>query len=115
MFFFGEPDQIAEMIKMEFVSGFGPPKSEKPLEEQTEDELRNTITYARVYCQQAMRYGVKEDVLNILVDQYDVVFTRLAEISPSFREVVLGGAHTYLIPNSNELAVKYNNIVKQFN
>lgn len=114
MFFFGEPDQIAEMIKMEFVSGFGPPKSEKPLEEQTEDELRNTITYARAYYNQAIMYGAGDDVVRILVDHHDTVFTRLAEVSKNFRKAVIEGAHTYLEGSTREQAEKYRAIIKQF-
>lgn len=91
----------------------GPGAPKKPLDEMNTSELRTTLTYCRIAYTNAVRDGATDEVVECIVAAYDDVFLRLAEVSPSFCNIVIDGTHHPLEGFTPEQRDKYVGLVKQ--
>lgn len=64
----------------------GPGVPDVPLDEMTERDLRNLITYLYAATEAAVEGQLDEPILDILTEWYDEVFVALAEASETFRD-----------------------------
>jgi|TARA_R100000081_G_C4764703_1_gene141980 hypothetical protein len=112
MFVFGEPQDVAEMFRQEVHVKWNKETSSDPIEQQPIEDLKITLLFAREAYLIALRYNTSDEALDILLDDYDRIFTQLASISERFRQVVLNGRHRCIGGNTDEQKIKYKNIVK---
>ena len=107
MFFFGNPDDNADLLVEEAKRTKGPNAPEVPLEEMEESDLRIAFTYLYMAVVQANRDMVAEDVFVALLTKYDHVFSLLAERSDTFKATVDQGKHMWVLGHTKENIEKY--------
>ncbi len=107
MFFFGDPNDSADLLVEEAKRTKGPNAPEVPLEEMGESDLRIAFTYLYMAVTQANRDMVAEDVFVALLAKYDKAFTLLAEKSERFRATVDQGGHRWVLGHTEESISKY--------
>lgn len=89
MFDFGAPEDTAQLFWTSALKVRGPKLPETPVDEMSEEELRNAIAYCYLAHQKAQEEGASDEVMQVLVDQHDEVFEALAVASGRFRDNVL--------------------------
>ncbi len=107
MFFFGAPEDTAQLYWRNSTEVTGPILAECPLDEMSEQDLRNALTYARIAFKKARQDGAEEEVMAILLTEHDAVFQALAEASESFRVKVKGNACLPVTGHDQESIAKY--------
>lgn len=107
MFFFGNPEDTARLYWRNSTEVTGPYLADAPLDEMSEQELRNALTYARISYKMALQDSADESVVSILLDQYDAVFQALAEVSERFRKAVRGNYCAPITGYNPESIAKY--------
>jgi hypothetical protein len=112
MFVFGEPQDIAEMFRVEVAAEWDVEKPTNPIKEQSVEELQVSICFAREAYQRALHNDSTEESLDILLNDYDELFTVLATTSENFRNIVLNGTHVVIGSNTTEQKNKYKAIVE---
>ena len=78
-----------------------------------EEDLRVAFTYSYRSVRQANEEGASEEVMKILVSEYDEIFTALATISKRFVSKVLNGAHQPVLGVSRAQVDKYRGIARR--
>lgn len=91
MFHFGDAVSSAQLIKANAFSAKGPRVSDKPLAEMSEKEIRTTLAYLNLSVKMARKMDATEEVVALLIKDYDEGFKALAEVSEEFRERVKSG------------------------
>ena len=89
MFDFGAPEDTAQLFWASALKVRGPKLPEAPVDEMSEEELRNAIAYCYLAHQKAQEEGASEEVMQVLIDQHDEVFEALVVASDRFRDNVL--------------------------
>ena len=108
MFYFGDPAETAQMLLDTAKSeGTGPKFPEKDLSEMTETEHRVAFTYYYIAFHDGKRAGVADEVLDVIMAQYDILFEALAKRSEEFRQAVDGNKHQYLTGYNKASKLKY--------
>jgi hypothetical protein len=107
MFFFGDPEETARMYWEEAGRITGPALPQAPLDELTEQELRNVLTYQRIAIKTAWGDGAADEVVDLMIEEYDRTFAQLASVSESFREAVRSGWHKVIGGFTRENLDKY--------
>ena len=107
MFFFGDPQDTADLYSRNAFEVTGPALPEYHYEEMSEEELRIALTYARIAYKDAEKDGASQEVLDLLLAQHDSVFEFLASISEKFRTQVKGNACLPLGGHASENVLKY--------
>jgi hypothetical protein len=107
MFFFGNPEDTAKMYWEEAGRLTGPAMPLAPLDELTEQELRNVLTYQRIAIRAAWDDGAADEVTELLIEQYDQTFAHLAMVSDEFRDAVEKGRHRVIGGFTRENLDKY--------
>lgn len=85
----------------------GPVLPQAPLDEMTEQELRNVLTYQRIAIRTAWDDGAADEVVDVMVHEYDLTFEHLASVSDEFRDAVEKGRHRVLGGFTRENIDKY--------
>ena len=111
MFDFGNPEDTAELFQKAAFLGGGPVLPDCHWEEMQEQDLRNAFTYLYRSVRQAHEEGASDEVMEILTNEYDKVFTALAEASDRFKAKVLNGGHQPVLGTTREQVDKYKGIV----
>ena len=113
MFVFGTPEDTARTFVENFERvGLGFP--DYPIDEQTEHDLKRTITVISMSVTMAQRAGSSPEVLSVLVEWYDEAFRALVEHSQSFRTFVAGKTFSYPGTRSPSRTAGYRKISKSF-
>ncbi len=107
MFNFGDPLDTAKVAWNYALNVKGPAVPSVPYDELEEQDLRNVLTYLHIAVGNALQEGASEEVMKILVDEYDTVFQLLAEGCDSFREMVRANRHFPATGTSTESVQKY--------
>ena len=110
MFYFGEPEGIAQTYIESTLGITGPKLPDLHYEEMEEQQLRNCFAYLYIATQRAIQEGAEQAVVDILLEQYDAVFQFLAEVSDEFREAVRSRRHRLVVPYTPENVRKYNRL-----
>ena len=87
VFFFGDPSFVAFSLYEE-VGKFGPGIPWMPVDEMTEEDLRDALTYLRMAYNTASRNGHPDEVLDYIQGDYDKVFVELVRTSKQFARFV---------------------------
>ncbi len=93
MFNFGDPMDTARLAWDYALRAKGPKVPSVPYDELEEQDLRNMLAYLHISVGNAQEQGVSDEVMEILVNEYDYVFQLLAEGSDEFRESVRSNRH----------------------
>lgn len=107
MFFFGNPEDTAKLYWEEAGRVAGPAVPGAPLDEISEQDLRNVLTYQRIAIMSAWDDGAADEVVDLLFEEYDRTFAHLASVSESFRDAVEKGRHLVLGGFTRENLDKY--------
>jgi hypothetical protein len=107
MFEFGRPEDTAELLWKNAVTLAGPGLPDCHWDEMEEEDLEKAFAYLYLTVREAILDEVSQDVLDILVSQYDEVFEAIASISEEFRDAVKTGAHRIVLGPQSEHRDKY--------
>lgn len=107
MFDFGNPLDTARLSWESALSVTGPKVPSVPYDELEEQDLRNVLAYLHIAVGDALENGLSDEVVEILVSEYDEVFQLLAEGCESFREMVRANKHFPVTGNTAENVQKY--------
>lgn len=107
MFYFGSPEDTADLFLKESLNGTGPAIPECHWDEMTEQDLLNAFTYLYRAVKLAYQGDAEDAVLEILVAQYDEAFEALAGVSERFRDAVRTGRHRLVLGVTREQVDKY--------
>ena len=108
MFFYGAPEQTAQLYIDVALGNGGLKCPEGHYDEiDSEQELRIVFTYLYRALKAAYTDNADAAVVRIILEDYDAVFERLAEVSEEFRDVVRNGRHAYLPNRTSTHVAKY--------
>lgn len=108
MFLFGSPEDIAATMWDGALAEKGPALPDCHPEEMAEQDLLNCLTYCRMAAERAMAEQIMDrHTLELLIDQFDEVFTIVVNRVSSFRANFVRGTHVYLGGYSPENINKY--------
>jgi hypothetical protein len=107
MFVFGKPEDTAQLFREEALRSPGPSLPDRHWKEMEERDLRNAFTYLYRAVRSAHEEGVGDEVLEVLLLEYDEVFKALAETSDSFKRAVSGNRHQPVLGTTREQVDKY--------
>lgn len=110
MFNFGSVEDNILLFKEAALRVSGPRVPDMPIEELSSKLLPIAMTYARIAYNMAIEEGASHEVSNALLEEHDKIFTRLCEISESFRETVKWNRHRYINEHLGESIAKYRKI-----
>ena len=110
MFYFGEPEEVAQTYIDSILGITGPKLPDLHYEEMDEQQLRNCFAYLYIATQRAIQEDAEQAVVDVLLEQYDAVFQLLAEASDEFREAVRGRRHRLVVAYTPENVRKYNKL-----
>lgn len=112
MFDFGDPLDTAKLAWDLAFKVTGPAIPPGPYEELEEKDLRNLLAYLYIAVVDTDRDGASEEVMKILVEEYDRVFRLVSEVSKDFREGVRAGSHFPPTGSSPENIEKYKKLAE---
>ena len=107
MFQFGSPEDTADLLIKEALNGNGPNLPDCHWEEMEEQDLRNAFTYLYRCVRTAIEDDAADEVIDILLAQYDEVFAALAAGSDKFKESVRTSRHQPVLGINREQVDKY--------
>ena len=107
MFDFGKPEDTAELLWKSAVTLAGPGLPDCHWDEMEEQELKNAFAYLYLAVTEAILDGLSQDVLDVLLSQYDEVFEAIALNSEEFRDAVKTGKHVIVLGPQQERREKY--------
>jgi hypothetical protein len=97
MFVFGSPEDIAKVYWENALAVPGPILPDCPIEEMSEEDLMYCLAYCRIAVVKALEEDSPgEDVLIILLSEFDRVFEVAVNSVDSFRAAFADNKHRYL-------------------
>ena len=96
MFNFGGPEQTAQML-WDSASTVGPGLTHCPLDEMDDEQLHAALVYARMALYEAMTSQQPQDVVDVLLDQFEEIFTYLIPLDADYAQKVID--HKLAIPS----------------
>ena len=114
MFFFGSPEDSAELFRKTVAEDKSIPHIEwGPVDEMTLSELRIAYVASRIMCGEASSSGSPEEVERILWGYHDELFEELMKYCPIFRDRYAKGLFEFPMTPSTEREEVYNEIFKR--
>jgi hypothetical protein len=113
MFYFGNPEDSADIFYENAKSGPGPEVSDLPLEGMSEDELRIAFTYLYRTVRQSIEAEASEEILDVVTARYDKAFCLMIERSERFRLAVDQGRHAWVTGYNKETIDKYKRLARE--
>jgi hypothetical protein len=110
MFIFGSTEENARLFQDLAAGVQGPKVPDIPVEEMTNKMLEIHMTYARMAYMISVQQGATQEVQDYLLNEYDILFSKLCEISESFIEVIKSNRHRYVGEPDPESIAKYRKI-----
>lgn len=107
MFFFGSHEDTARLYWDRAAASKGPAMPQGHYEEMKPKQLRIAITYARMAYSIAEQEQQPKEVMDILIEAYDLMFIAMVDADPSFVEMVKMNHHRYLGGHGKENVSKY--------
>ena len=107
MFNFGKPEDTVALFVEESFRGKGPSLPDCHWREMEEKDLRNLFTYLYRAVRNAHTAGASDEVVELLLSEYDALFQALAETSDSFRQAVKDNKHQPVLGTTKEQVLKY--------
>lgn len=111
MFTFGDP-QATALTVVEATEAQLKAAVSLPLDEQSEQDLRKTLTICHKACKEAYRAGCDQSTIDTLRDWHDEVFTVLVGASESFVARVLKGKYRAPFVGGRDVLEKYKKIAR---
>lgn len=94
MFQFGDPWEVADLYWSSLWYHSGPRIPQKPLLEQSLEQVKITLVYSRMAYQFALKDLAGPETLEILLAIHDAAFIRFGQIDPDFKERIRKGMVT---------------------
>lgn len=91
MFNLGTPEDTAILLWDRASLIPGPDLYYAPVDEMSHEDLRKALNYARVACNYAIHEGHPQEVLDVLMAQFDEIFVTLIPIDEQLKDFVLSG------------------------
>lgn len=111
MFFFGDPEEIAQSYIEEALSEEGIEVAAVPLEELDADNALYAVVYVRMAFDRAKNYDdAPREVLDAIIEVYDELFCHLIAVNPRISQQFRIGNHKYL-EHTPENVAKYTAMV----
>ncbi len=88
MFNIGRPEDTARLYWDRAEAVQGPELNTAPLDEQSWEDLRNSLNYTRIALDYAVYDDADQEVLDILAEQFEEVFKALIPVDEEFAERV---------------------------
>lgn len=107
MFEFGRPEDTAELFWKNVLALTGPGLPDCHWEEMDEEHLEDALTYLYIAVREAILDEASQDVVDVLVSQYDEVFEAVALVSEELRDAVKVGKHRPVLGPGKENREKY--------
>ena len=115
MFYFGNPEDIAESYITSALSSMGPKMMEGDLEELAEEDLAIAYVYTRLAFDSALNIdGAPQEVVDILMDKHDELFCHLVARHYTFREKFRNGFFKPVQTLSKEIRAKYLALFREY-
>ena len=111
MFYFGDPEETAQIYWEKAVAMSGPRFADVPADEMTPKSLRAALVYARCAYSFAEIDLQPQPVLDVLMAQYDELFEIMAMVDDTLKEAIKTKKHKYLGGYSKENISKYKELV----
>jgi len=102
MFQFGDPWQVASLYWDSLWYYSGPRIPQEPLLEQSLEQVKVTLVYARMAYQFALKDLAGLETLEILLAIHDAAFIRFGQLDPDFKERIKKGMVTPICVKYNE-------------
>lgn len=96
MFNFGGPEQTAQML-WDSASTVGPGLAARPLDEMNIYEIQSALVYARMALYEAMASGQPDDVVEMVLDQFEQIFIYYVPLDADYARKVID--HKLVIPS----------------
>ena len=114
MFFFGDPEDIAQSYITEAMSERGPEIREADLEDMTAEQVGFALVYVRMAFERAKEYDdAPRDVLDAILEIHDELFCHCAARNPEFVRRFRNGGHVFL-EHSRENVEKYTKLINLY-
>ena len=114
MFYFGDPEDTAQVYISEAIAEDGPGMPEGALEDLDLQDLRHAFVYARMACQKAIVFDKADRaVIDALIEIYDEIFCHIMARDPETEHNFNIGWHVLLEP-STENEAKYRKMAKMY-
>lgn len=111
MFFFGNPEDAAELLRKAVIEDKSLPHVDwGPMDEMDLKTLRIAYVATRMMCSEASRQQAPEDVQRILWGYHDELFEELMKYCPTFRGRYAKGLFRFPMAPSSERDATYNEI-----
>ncbi len=111
MFFFGSPEDAAVLIWEGALAEKGPLLPDCHPEEMTEQQILNCLAYSRMAAERALATkDMDHSTIQLLIDQFDIVFEIAVNRIDSFRANFVNGTHVYLGGYAIENINKYRDL-----
>ena len=107
MFYFGNPEETAQIYWEKALKMSGPRIADVPADEMTPKSLRSALIYARAAYSFAEIDLQPQSVLDVLMAQYDELFEIMAMVDDTLRRAIETKKHKYLGGYSRENIAKY--------
>lgn len=117
MFFFGDPRNAVDMfydnLVFETVSASSAPEMLRlPVDELTEQELRNLLTWVSWAHRKAKEEGLDKEYLEVIERDFVEVMCNLALISDEYATWITGNTARYINNESKEKRLLYKRLVE---
>ena len=113
MFYFGNPEDSADILCENARNTPGPKCSDLPVEEMGEEDLRIAFTYLYVAVKESIATGVSEEVLDAVLARYDKAFCLMVRKSERFRLALKEGRHVWVTGYNREDVDKYKRLARE--
>ena len=113
MFYFGNPEDNADIFCENAKNGPGPKCSDLPVEVMSEEDLRVAFTYLYLAVRQSMEAGASDEVLDAVLARYDKAFCLMIQKSERFRLAVKEGRHSWVTGYNEKTVSKYKRLAKE--
>lgn len=107
MFEFGSAETTAQLLKEQAIATQGPAFPEGDWKQMSLKDLEVAMIWNYSTIRLARRQGASDEVMQVLLDEYDEMFEFYAASSESFREAVRKNLHKPVTGVNKESVAKY--------
>lgn len=107
MFDFGRPEDTAQLFRNQSMNKTGPAIADCDWREMEDEDLSHLLVYLYGSIKAAVREEANEEVIELLLNEYDEVFSAVAKFSEPLRIAVKNGRHQPVTGINKENIEKY--------
>jgi len=111
VFIFGTTEEIARSL-CESIEQYTPGLVDKPVDEMTSNELKQSLTIFRIAAYRAREVGSSQESVDLLMDWHDEALKALLVADERMRKYVLSGKYSYPRQRSAENRAYYQSLAR---